>query len=344
MEEKQLLGRITGMAEAYRQSWALFTAIELGVLDALFGRKLATEEVAQITRSAPHRLKSLLNLLAGYKLLVREGSLYSLHPDLEPLADPNRTDSIQRRLAHAIRTARSWPRATEAFRKDLPVRALAASDPPPGSDIEAFHASLGIGAYLLMKRLLPLLTLPAGCRILDVGGGFGDMCRPILETDPHARALVLESPPTATLGENQLRNQRFGGRIDFVGCDFIQDDLPQGFDLVLLSNILHIYDPPTNQELLSRLHRCLRDDGQIIVREIAVNDDYSGPETGLQFAMHMAINTEKGDVYPQGIIAQWLSGAGFDGVQPFPTLADLGLILLGHKRAPRRCEASGTIA
>jgi SAM-dependent methyltransferase len=344
VEKNQALNEILDMALAYRKSWVLFTAIELGIFDTLFGRTLRIQELARQTHCDAHRLKSLVNLLVYYTFLIKGRDGYSLATEIQPLADPNRKDSIQKRLAHALRTAKSWSFAAESFRKNLPFSKLPCAPERSSSDILAFHASLGINAFSVMERLLPVLNPPENCRVLDIGGGFGDMCRPILYADPSSIATVLETPPTVALAQNQPRNQRLDNQIRFVGCDFIQEELPTGFDMVLLSSILHIYNDETNQALLTKIHKSLRENGHIVIREIFVEDDYSGPEAGLQFGMHMAINTEQGDVYPPSIITNWLVGAGFSSIRRIDELSDVGTVIIAEKAAPQMLDAINTIA
>src|SRR6185312_5028293 len=50
-----------------------------------------------------------------------------------------------------------------------------------------------------------------------------------------------------------------------------------GYDLVLITNFLHHFDPPTNETLLRKVHAALAEGGRAVTLEFIPNDDRISP-------------------------------------------------------------------
>jgi len=331
MKENDLFEQAMEMANAYRQSLPLLAAIEIGLFDVLRGEPQTPEALGRALSVGPRRLRILLDLLAWHGLVVREKGRYAVAAPWLPLTEPARTDNLQARLAHATSNAKSWFRLADALRADRPAPEL----PPPARDpelfIRNFHRSLGTRGLEIIRKLIDDISLPPGAKLLDVGGGFGDLCRPFLERDPQATTCLFDSPATTALAEKHIRDLGLGGRLKTIGGDFIADPIPGGFDLIILSSILHIYDETTNLALLRKLGGSAAPSGQILIREIAITDTADGPLSGLEFALNMAVNTAAGDAYPSARVRQWLEQSGWRDVYELDAGDEATYALLGRK-------------
>ncbi len=311
MDERDRWRQIDQLAGSYKKSSALFAALELGIYDHVGARFINLNKLAALIDANPQRLQALLDIQVHYGFMERQAGRYRVSALWHPLTNPDREDNLQARYAHNVYNSRSWMRAADAIRADRPVSQL----PPPAINPDqrtlAFHRSLGARGQHFIRPILDGVSLPRGARILDVGGGFGDLCRPFLERDAYATAVLLETPETAELARLHLSQLGLGERVSVVATDFTRDPLPEGFDLILLSNILHIYAPPTNIELLETLFDAAADEGLILIREIHIESDRSGPLFGLEFALNMAINTENGDAYSADTVKAWLTRTGW---------------------------------
>ncbi len=318
---------------AFRKSSTILAAVELGLFDPLYEQALPLDRLATLCKAAPNRLSALLNLLCGYGLFQREKDLYRLSNDYRPLFDPDAEDNIQTRYAHTAHNRKSWALIADSLRQDLPVSALNTSSRRSPERIRAFHKSLGSRSYRLMKQLIEHIPFTPGARVLDIGGGFGDMCRPFLEGDETSSATLFESPATIAQADSYLQQLGLQKRFTLHEGDFLIDPIPQGHDVTLLSSILHIYDEQTGCDLLQRLHRASAPGGLILIREVTVEPDYSGPLSGLEFAVNMAINTESGNAYAQSAIQDWLQRSGWSKVRTLSVGDSPYYVLMAEKAA-----------
>ena len=95
--------------------------------------------------------------------------------------------------------------------------------------------------------LAAAVDLPAGSRVLDVGGGSGVYAIGLVERFPGLRATVLESPPVDAIAARTIREAGLVPRIDVVAADMFAVAWPAGHDVHLFSNVLHDWDEPAER-------------------------------------------------------------------------------------------------
>jgi cyclopropane fatty-acyl-phospholipid synthase-like methyltransferase len=178
--------------------------------------------------------------------------------------------------------------------------------------------SLDLDAREIAPYLLKKLPLKKARSLLDVGGGLGSYSIAFCQCYSNLEATVIEHPKIAPLTRRAIHEANMAQRIQVIGIDIFRQSLPQGFDAVFLSNVLHAQGARENRSLFSKLHRCLNPKGQLILRDVFLNRDGTGPEWGTLFSVLLFLNTPRGRCYRLDDILQWLREAGFSRVKgPF---------------------------
>jgi hypothetical protein len=78
--------------------------------------------------------------------------------------------------------------------------------------------------------------------------------------------------------------------------------------------ILHDWDEAKNRALLSRSFEALPDGGAVVISELLVNDEKTGPAPAALMSLNMLIETE-GRNYTPSEYSAWLEEAGFRRVE-----------------------------
>lgn len=109
-------------------------------------------------------------------------------------------------------------------------------------------------------------------------------------------------------------------------------DFGREYDLVLLPNFLHHFDPPTCVQLLRKVHASLSEGGRVGIVEFVPNPDRISPPEPATFSLVMLVTTERGDAYTLAELQGMLTKAGFASVQQYPLPSGVSTAIIAQKR------------
>ena len=210
------------------------------------------------------------------------------------------------RLTEALRTnhALTWENREGLF------ETLASDAEQQRMFIQGMHAiSLQSGTSMAQAMDLSHYRL-----MMDVGGGSGAYCIEAVRHCPTLRAILFDLPPALEVARQYITNAGLTDRIETIAGDFFQEELPRGSDLILLSMILHDWPSEKNRMILRKCFRALEPGGTIIISELMMDDDKTGPLSAAMMSLCMLIDTE-GRNYTWSEYTGWLEEMGFTDIQ-----------------------------
>jgi hypothetical protein len=172
------------------------------------------------------------------------------------------------------------------------VDVLRSDRPLPMPVRPEYHEYLASAGREPAQTLAPKL-LAWGRTLLDLGGALGTYARAFVEAGGE-RAVVVdrqEVPPRPVEG------------VEFVEGDIFSVER-NGFDVVLLCNVLHLY----GAEECRRLCAHARTLGSVVV----VKDFDPDTVAGAWFSLNMALYTENGQVHEAAHVLDWLGGGSVE--------------------------------
>ncbi|MEV6987197.1 methyltransferase [Sphaerisporangium sp. NPDC051017] len=124
-------------------------------------------------------------------------------------------------------------------------------------------------------------------RVVDVGGGSGDLLIELLTARPGLRGTLVELPATAEKGREALARAGVGDRAEVVTGSFFTS-VPQGGDVYVLAHVLHNW---ADSEALDILRRCAEAAGPrgrvLIVDRVAGDGTVDYPDAAVN--LHMLV-------------------------------------------------------
>jgi SAM-dependent methyltransferase len=185
-------------------------------------------------------------------------------------------------------------------------------------------------ARIVGPALARNFPLPRARRLLDVGGGSGLYAVAMLRANPSLRAVIWDRAEVLKVARESAERYGVTDRTEFVAGDMFADPVPPGCDVMLLSNVLHDWDAPECERLLSRCAAGLASGGRLLVHDVFLNDALDGP---LPVALYSAalFNVTEGRAYSGAEYRGMLAAAGLEPGATVPTLVHCG-VLPGTKR------------
>jgi 3-hydroxy-5-methyl-1-naphthoate 3-O-methyltransferase len=306
--------------------WAFKTlavAVELDLFTRLAGGRTITVDGLRAEYGLAERPADvLLAACASLGLLERAGNGYRNTALAEEYLVAGRPDYFGGQVRYCDRrTYLPWHDVERALHTDRPLT----WDPDAQSSmfdtedpelLELFWDAMFSTSSFTARALADAYDVGRHARLLDVGGGAGAYPIALCRRHPELRATVYDLPHVCELARRRITAAGLTERIDVAPGDFLADAvLPGGHDVILLSMILHDWDEVTNRALLARCHAALPSGGVILVCELLLNPDRTGPADAALMGMNMLVETVAGRNYSQTEYARWLSDAGFADVR-----------------------------
>ncbi|MBT1672837.1 methyltransferase [Curtobacterium flaccumfaciens] len=309
---------------------ALFNAIvaaqELGVYEQLAtAGPQSLEELGSALRLPEHQLRVLLFAVATTGLITRDGFKYQLSEEARELFDPTNDGNWGRIL-------RGWRdiyypgflHTTEAIRRGENVALEALEGGKSGTLYEklagsaqerVFHDSMAAFTLQSLDDMVNQPEWPTVRTALDVGGGDGTSAAALLRTYPDLRITVLDHESVTDLIPSHERLQVHSG-------DFTTEQWQEGFDAVLFSHVLEVFDESQIRELLKKAYGALRPGGQLFVYgyHAAANETEGYFSARLSLYLNV-LATGTGMAYPSSDYRRWASQEGFVEVSTREPLA-----------------------
>lgn len=323
---------ITAVGSQFMESRILLTAVRLNLFGIL-GRGVSDAvEVARAAGADPRACAMLLDTLCAMGFVAKEDGRYRVHPGREEYLVPGGSHYVGDILGHHERLWHRWSKLTEVVTsgKPAPRQAAASTGEDEASRRDFILGMANIGAQGA-RELVRALDPRGPMTLLDVGGGPGTYALQFAEHNPELNAVVFDLPEVVPIAEEQIAARGLGERVRAVGGDYLQDKLPVGNQLVLLSNIIHSLGPDDVRALFARVHESLVPGGRLILKDFFVGADRTGPLWPAVFSINMLVGTEDGRSYSEEEVLGWLGDAGLTPGARL-TVARHSTVLVAHRQ------------
>lgn len=164
-------------------------------------------------------------------------------------------------------------------------------------------------------------------RMLDLGGGTGEFVLSARRASPALQVSLFELPKTVAAVREGLARTPGGADVEIVEGDFLVDAIPGGYDVFLISNIMHLYLPEKNIALLRRIRAAAKAGARVLLVDFWTNAARTEPAYAALIAAEFQIVSGEGDVYPVDTVFEWLKEAGFLPVRHQPLAGAASLIV-----------------
>ena len=188
-----------------------------------------------------------------------------------------------------------------------------------------FTAAMDCRGVYLGAAVARHLDCAAHERLLDIAGGSGIYACAIVAKHPHLRATVFEKPPVDAVARRAIEKRGFTDRVSVVAGDMFATELPGGFDLHLISNVLHDWDEPVAKQILAKSARALKPGGLLILHDAHINETKTGPLPVAKYSALLMHSTE-GKCYSLAEMRGYLDELGFTDFRFQETAVDRSII------------------
>ncbi len=185
--------------------------------------------------------------------------------------------------------------------------------------------------------------------MLDIAAGHGLFGINIARHNPQAEIVALDWASVLEVAKENARKSGVESRYSTIPGSAFEVEFGEGYDLVLLTNFLHHFDPPTCEGLLRKVHAALAPGGRAVTLEFVPNDDRVTPPEAATFSMIMLGSTPHGDAYTFAEFDAHVQKCGLHAQRALPATPAAGVgdhflpIAGGHSRIrPQMARRAGS--
>jgi SAM-dependent methyltransferase len=320
--------RLLEMVTGSWRSCAAYAAAELRIADLLAGGPRPSEDLAAATGADAPSLHRLLRALTTIDLCrERDDGAFEITP-LGALLGTDAPGSLRAwtlwwgaylwpvwgRLLYSVRTgqsARALLTGAEGFQH-------LEGDPQAAA---VFHRAMVELSRLTTASVLRAYDFSSLGRIVDVGGGSGELLAAVLRGYPAARGVLFDRPHAIEQAEREFTAAGLADRCEFVAGDFFER-VPADADAYVLQTVLHDWDDERSARILSTCRRAMAPASRLLVIERVLPERLEATEAHQSAArsdLHMLVALA-GRERTEAELRALLAAAGLRVSQVLPVL------------------------
>jgi 2-polyprenyl-3-methyl-5-hydroxy-6-metoxy-1,4-benzoquinol methylase len=307
--------------------WAIAAgvALELGLIDELAERPAGPGTLASRLGLEARGVEALLGALDALGAVEQQDGIWRLTGQARArFVDRDTPDFEADSLRHWMRSIRRWATELESAVRTggpPPGRQTPADGAKTGRELENFMAAMANRAPSRTAAVADAVrrAAPAALSLLDVGGGPGVLARALAERG--FQVTLLDRTEVIELAAERYGLSQASG-IRLLAGDVFELVPDPAFDVVLLSNLSHIYGPERNRDLLARASGVLAPGGSLAIVDFVRGVSEFAP----LFALTMLLSTYEGGTWTLKQYESWLRGAGLEHVRCRTILPEVQLL------------------
>ncbi|MFL6231484.1 MAG: methyltransferase domain-containing protein [Pyrinomonadaceae bacterium] len=315
----------------HQMTAAMHAAIELDIFTAIAEGDDTAAKIAARCRVAERGARILCDYLTVAGFLTKQDGRYSLAPDAQLFlvrTSPAYVGGVANFLARG-EIIEAHKDLTENVRKGGTTLPAQGSMTPEHPMWEEFARSMVAMMRPPAAAIAQIVGASGECKILDLAAGHGIFGITLAQQNPQAEVYALDWKKVLEIAERNAQEAGVSDRYHTIPGSAFDVEFGAGYDVVLITNFLHHFDPPTNERLLRKVHAALKDGGRAVTLEFVPNDDRVTPPQAAAFALTMLGSTEAGDAYTFAELERMFSNAGFARSEIFPAVP--GSVVVSYK-------------
>lgn len=318
---------------AFATARSLHTAIDLAIFTKLSGNPLTSDQLSKLLATNAPALDKLLSVLAMTGFLEKANGVFSNSATAEALLVQGKPGYMGPLIEQGKRIWNGYNDLTAIIKTGKPTEqsksessaAIANDQAAARTFAYAMHGiALGVA-----QQLVQAVDLSDYKSLLDIGGGAGTHSIFFAQANPHLRATVLELPNVVGVAQETIESYGLSDRVSAISENWTQGPLRSGFDVMLMSQVLHIEKTEESKKLLRKAFEALPSGGLLITMHFLMDAGKTSPWFPVVFNLNMLV-----ELGTQGFstveMQEYLHEAGFVDIKTIP-LAGPQTIVTGRK-------------
>jgi SAM-dependent methyltransferase len=325
---------VLSIAEGFFQSSVMFALLKLRIFELIGEGNKTLHELAAELDARAETLARLLNAGVVLELLEsKDGFSFRVAPVCRTVLPPSAHEHcLSNWILNLDYFRAALSKLDEAVLKSGPT-----VDPSThlGADKEhtrEFTLAMHNYASLRGKELARFLDTTRCESLLDLGCGPGTYAFHLGVRNPGLKLYLLDLPGVLEIAREIQTRYPLKNEVHYLPLDALQDNIPGSYDIILVSNTLHMLGEQASRKLITRLHKSINQGGSLVIQAQYLRDDRLGGRWPIFLDLIQLCITRNGRNHSVGETRRWLEEAGFTDIEFCRmTLLNTNGLLRGYK-------------
>src|SRR2546427_2753728 len=262
--------RFFNAINAYQQTEAMRAAVELDIFTAIAEGNTRAASIATRCKADERGARILCDFLTIHGFLNKDGDQYALAPDSALFLDRHSQayvgGAIEFLLTPRLREGNG--RLTEAVRRGGCAIGEGTLQPENPDWVKFAEA------------MMPLMYMPAeivagelrkggeAYKVLDIAASHGIFGIAVARQNPAAHIYAADWKNVLEVARKNADRMGVADRYNLLPGSAFETEFGRDYDLVLITNFLHHFDPPTCTTFMRKVHAGLKPGGRAAIAEL----------------------------------------------------------------------------
>ncbi len=328
-DQLTLKARVHGFFE----SAVIFALVELKIFEHLSDGTLSLGELSQRASAREDSLARLMRAACGMQLVERRADgRFRIPSRLQPFLGRGESEE----------SVIPWVRFIQSMAPRLFDIAEVVRHGPPslegddyclwGADLDSFSRAMHLYASTLGSELVRFLDLSGAKSLLDLACGSGTYAFLLGRHNPHLSLCLMDSAGVLEVARRTAQKFQITNQVEFRPADILVDPIRGEFDVILISNTLHLIGPAAARELLGRCFHAVRPGGSLVVQGQFLKVGQSEKGWPVMLDLILLTSSSSGRNHDPSETGAWLEEAGFEAIEFQPmSLTNVNSYVRGFK-------------
>jgi len=304
------------IAEGFFRSGVMFALLKLRVFERIGEGSRSAKELAGEVNARLDALTRLLDSAVLLKLLEKDDASYRLSPMCRsvmlPSAGENYVGDWIRNLDFFRQALSKLAESVQNSSPHLNLAEYLKSDKDGGRD---FELAMENYAALRGKELVKYLDTSKCETLLDLGCGPGVYAFHLGLSNPELKLYLQDMPEVLAVAKEVQKRYPLKNEVNYLPHDAVNGEVPGSYDMVLVSNMLHMIGEQASRELLKKLYHRVKPGGSVAIQAQFLRDDHMGGRWPAVMDLILLCTTASGRNHSVAEAREWLTEAGFTDIE-----------------------------
>ena len=319
--------RIFSAINSYQLTEAIKSAIELEIFTAVSEGNTTSATIAKRCCASERGVRILCDFLTIHGFFTKQETSYFLTADSAVFLDQHSPACVGSAIEFLLtpRLRECHAHLTEAVRRGGTALGEGMLDPENPDWVKYAQGMMPMARRPAELIAAELRKEGEVHKVLDIAAGHGLFGISVAKQNSAAHIYASDWKNVLEVAQKNASIMGVGDRYHLIPGSAFETDFGNGYDLALITNLLHGFDTTTCTTLMRKVHVALNPGGRAAIAEYVPNPDRVSPPIAAAFSLTMLAATASGDAYTFVELESISKAAGFVRV-------DLSSIELGRNR------------